>query len=125
MLVYDKDSAMRTCKNRFQGDYKKVLCICSAGLLRSPTAALVLSQDPYYYNTRSAGIEHYALIPVSDVLLEWADEIVCMTDDQQQRLRELTKKPVLCLMIPDDFSYRDHELVAMIHANYNKATQSP
>ena len=42
--------------NPFQKDYKRVLCVCSAGLLRSPTAAYVLSQAPYNYNTRAAGL---------------------------------------------------------------------
>lgn len=41
--------------NKFQGSYKRVLCVCSAGLLRSPTAALVLSKDPYNFNTRACG----------------------------------------------------------------------
>ena len=43
--------------NRYQGEYKRVLCVCSAGLLRSPTAALVLSQEPYNFNTRAAGLD--------------------------------------------------------------------
>ena len=65
--------------NRWQGKYKRVLCICSAGLLRSPTAAFVLSQEPYNYNTRAAGLtKEFALIPVDEVLLNWAQEVVCI-----------------------------------------------
>ena len=57
--------------NHYQGDAKRVLCVCSAGLLRSPTAAFVLSQEPFGFNTRAAGIaEDFALIVVDDVLLE-------------------------------------------------------
>jgi len=32
----------------------------------------VLSQEPYNYNTRAAGIvDDYALVPVDEVLLNW------------------------------------------------------
>lgn len=107
-----------------------MLCVCSAGLLRSPTAALVLAQE-YKYNTRSCGIEpSYALIPVSEVLLYWADEIVCMTGHQEEELKllmklfEIRETPVICLHIPDDFLYMDPDLVEMIKNNYSvqKAT---
>lgn len=70
-------------RNEFQGEYKRVLCVCSAGLLRSPTTAVVLSSEPYNFNTRAAGlVREFALVPVDKVLLFWADEIVCMTADQ-------------------------------------------
>ena len=63
--------------NSYQGDYKRVLTVCSANMLRSPTIAHVLASAPYDYNTRSAGTSNIALIPVTDALLFWADEIVC------------------------------------------------
>ena len=46
---------MWNVSNPWQGDAKRVLCVCSAGLLRSPTAAKVL-YDEYGYNTRAAGL---------------------------------------------------------------------
>lgn len=105
--------------NPFQGKFKKVLCVCSAGLLRSPTAALVLSQEPFNFNTRACGLDAgFALIPVDDVLLAWADEIVCMDSYQAQQLRERTKKIVICLNIGDSFTYRDPELMKLIRENY-------
>lgn len=115
---------LANCHNRYQGNYKKVLCVCSAGLLRSPTAAFVLAQD-YGYNTRAAGLsQDYALIPVDRVLLEWADEIVCMNEEQRQTiLIELGPegdKPVINLDIPDDFRYRDPQLVLLIQDAYKK-----
>lgn len=110
--------------NQYQGDYKKVLCVCSAGLLRSPTTALVLSQAPYHFNTRAAGINpEYALVPVDEVLLEWADEIVCMERKQAVLLEKLTNKPVLCLEIPDHFRYRDTELMDMVKKQYDKMSK--
>jgi len=110
--------------NPFQGTTKKVLCVCSAGLLRSPTTAVVLSQEPYNFNTRAAGLTtEFALIPVDNVLLQWADEIVCMDQYQKSVLEEkLTKlsiqTPVVCLDIPDSFAYRDPTLVKLIKENY-------
>ena len=59
--------------NSYQGDYKRVLTVCSANMLRSPTMAHVLSAEPYNFNTRSAGIAGFALIPVTEELLSWVD----------------------------------------------------
>jgi len=108
-------------KNPYQGKYKRVLCVCSAGLLRSPTAAWILSNEPFNFNTRSAGIDvGHALIPVDDVLLEWADEIVCMDEYQQFKLKERTNKPVHNLRIGDSFEYRDKGLVTIIRMRYQE-----
>lgn len=108
-------------KNPFQGKAKRVLCVCSAGLLRSPTAAWVLSNEPYNYNTRAAGCEEsFALIPVDEVLLEWADEIVCMTTQHQQILRDQWGvTDAKCLNVPDNFEYRDPTLVRLIKEAYD------
>lgn len=107
---------IHNCDNPYQGDYKKVLCVCSAGLLRSPTAALVLSAPPFNFNTRAAGLdESFALIPVDTVLLAWADEIVCMDKGQADRLRAMGfKKNVLVLDIEDSYGYRDPQLIKKI-----------
>ena len=93
--------------------------MCSAGLLRSPTIAWVLSITPHYsYNTRAAGIsEEYALIPVDQVLVHWADEIVCAETRHKEELIERFKvhnKPVHALDIPDKYGFRDPELVDLI-----------
>lgn len=116
--------------NQFQqmDRYKRVLCVCSAGLLRSPTTAVVLAGEPFNFNTRAAGIEtSYALIPVDDVLLEWADQIVCMTkrhrDDLLEKFEEdANGKDIVVLNIPDDFLYRDPKLVSLIKERYIEAT---
>lgn len=106
-------------KNPYQGKYKRVLCICSAGLLRSPTLAWLLSNEPYNYNTRAAGLDTgHALIPVDDVLLEWADEIICMNEDQRNILKTRTNKPVINLQIEDNFEYRDKGLVEIMRVHY-------
>ena len=108
-------------KNPHQGDWKKVLCVCSAGLLRSPTAALVLSQPPFNFNTRSCGlIADYAIIVLDGILLEWADEVVCMDDTQAREIQKRTQKPVITLHIPDHYGYRDKELISLIKERYKQ-----
>lgn len=116
---------LANANNQYQGKYKRVLVVCSAGLLRSPTAALVLSQEPYNFNTRAAGLEEpFALIPVDEVLLAWADEVVCMAEDQAERLAaKVPHKPIVCLGIEDSFAYRDPELMTLIKKNYDAAQE--
>lgn len=114
-----KENRKENSKNPYQGDFKKVLCVCSAGLLRSPTAALVLSQEPFNFNTRAAGVEkEYALVLVDEVLLEWADEIVCMEEWQKTFLDKHTDKPVICLNVEDSYPYRHPELMKQIREKY-------
>lgn len=115
---------LHNCKNSHQGKTKKVLCVCSAGLLRSPTAAVVLSQEPFAYNTRAAGLStDFALVPVDEVLLTWADEVVVMEDWMRLELLDrfeeyLINVPIFVLKIPDSYAYRDPELMLMIEQKY-------
>lgn len=114
---------LANCHNKYQGDSRKVLCVCSAALLRSPTAAFVLSQQPFNFNTRSAGLStEFALIPVDNVLLEWCDQIVCMEPEQEETLKTMTTKPIVCLNIEDSYEYRDPELMILIKENYDQKT---
>lgn len=113
---------MANCHNQFQGDFKKVLCVCSAGLLRSPTAALVLSRDPFNFNTRASGcVSEYALMPVDEVLIEWADEIVVMERAHERAVRKMTDKKIICLNVPDKYAYRNPELMELIKKSYEAA----
>jgi len=116
----DFNSRISNVSNPYQGKYKKVLCVCSAGMLRSPTAALVLSSHPFNFNTRSCGMNrNYALNLLDDVLLAWADEIVCFNDEMEKELKSLTEKPVLNLNVPDTFEYRDEDLMSLIRLRYS------
>lgn len=114
--------------NRYQGAYKRVLCVCSAGLLRSPTAALVLSQAPFNYNTRSVGVStEYAMIPLDVVHLHWADEVVTMQEEHtmvvERFIRDaglgMNAPKIIQLDIPDNFEYRNPVLIDMIVERYN------
>lgn len=107
-----RNNALWNCKNPYQGKYKKVLCLCSAGLLRSPTIAWVMGN--HGYNTRAAGIHDYALIPVDEVLYTWADLIVCANTDIFNAVVNNTTQDIFDLKLPDKFEYRDPELVQLI-----------
>lgn len=107
-------------KNPFQGTSKKVLCVCSAGLLRSPTLAWVLSNEPFNFNVRAAGSSKaFALIPVDEVLLAWADLVVFVNQENEEEVMEhfpqdMQDKEFLTLDIPDNFQFRDPTLVKII-----------
>jgi predicted protein tyrosine phosphatase len=107
------------CKNPYQGKDLKVLTLCSAGLLRSPTLAWILSNEPFNFNTRAAGVsKSFALIPVDEVLLEWADIVVCVESDVFDQLSadfELDDtKTFVCLNASDSFEFKDPELIAIM-----------
>lgn len=113
---------LANAKNDYQGDAKKVLCVCSAGLLRSPTAAWVLSNDPWNFNTRAVGhAVDFALVPLDPVLIHWSDEIVVMSGEQAQavnRWNQPNPKPVHRLDVPDNYPFRHPELVAALKEKF-------
>lgn len=106
--------------NPNQGSFKKVLCVCSAGLLRSPTAARILSMPPFNFNTRAVGLDFgHALIPLEGVHLHWADVVVCMNSNQKSTIKHLATQcdvniEIHNLNIPDEFRFRDPALEKMI-----------
>jgi predicted protein tyrosine phosphatase len=111
---------LHNASNRAQGARKRVLTVCSAGLLRSPTLAWILSNAPYNYNTRSVGMVHdYALIPIDEVHVRWADVIVFAEFSHFQHFtamfpnyKEIIPDTQLFVLdIPDDYAMRDPELV--------------
>lgn len=109
-------NALHNSKNPFQGDFKKVLTICSAGLLRSPTLAWILGQDKY--NTRSCGIHDYALIQIESVLVNWADIIIFLHKDVYEACplpyKECKNKQIIVFNIPDEFEFRDPNLINLL-----------
>ena len=115
--------------SQYQGYYKKVLTVCSAGILRSATAAHILSADPYNFNTRNVGIESYALIPLTEDLLLWADEIVCMQKEHEIFVLKkmlawaIPEKRIITLNIEDIYEYRHPELVRLVIEKYNRSQE--
>lgn len=119
--MFGQSNRMWNVKNPHQGDFPKVLCVCSAGLLRSPTLAWVLSNEPFNANTRACGVSSgFALIIADEVLLEWADIIICVNEETREELfqkfpdLQISRKLTDALDIPDRYAYRDPELVEII-----------
>lgn len=97
---------------------KNVLFICSQNRLRSPTAELVFARW-HGIETGSAGLNHDAENPVTPELLQWADLIFVMERQHREKLQKRFRKAlngqkIICLDIPDDYSYMAPELVALL-----------
>lgn len=111
---------------QYEGNYKRVLCVCTANMLRSPTAAYVLSLAPFRFNTRSAGVHPCALIRVTPALLSWCEEVVCMEQEHALEVtaimkeNDITDKSLFVLGIPDDYDFRDTLLMEMIANRYTE-----
>ncbi len=114
---------LHNARNSYQGDAKRVLCVCSAGLLRSPTIAKVLGES-LGYNTRACGAsQDYALIPIDPVLIAWADEIVFAHPSvfgymKQEHPNLESNREVIVLNLPDEYPYCDPILIQMIKDQY-------
>lgn len=117
---------LANARNDFQGPARRVLTVCSGGLLRSPTAAWVLSNAPWNFNTRSCGYNaEYALVVLDQVLLAWADEVVVMDSVQKSEVEYLLSKwdmskPVHNVKVEDDYDFRDPELVSVLTERFNE-----
>lgn len=99
--------------NPYQGTDKKVLFVCSAGILRSATAARIYAHK---YNTRCAGSESYALIPVTADLLLWADEVVFINEENYKSVSgrfdlDSFDAVITTLNIPDEYDHMNPELI--------------
>ncbi|MHB1079978.1 MAG: low molecular weight protein tyrosine phosphatase family protein [Prosthecobacter sp.] len=97
----------------------KILFLCSRNQWRSPTAEKVYQNDPRV-EVRSAGTSASACCRVSEKLLLWADRVMVMEHAHKQRLREQFSEIVRdlnidVLDIPDDYTFMNPELVALIH----------
>lgn len=127
-MIKASRNQLANTKNQYQGDTWKVLTVCSAGLLRSPTAANILHKE-YGFNTRACGVaKDFALIPLSQALIEWADEIVFMceenyTDMDEEETKAVDEKVVTVLNIPDDYNWGDKELEQSILFQYKRQIQ--
>ncbi len=107
-------------KNPYQGKDKKVVFVCSAGILRSATAARIYAHK---YNTRSAGSEDYALIPLTEQLMLWADEVVFVNLYNYQRIGAIIDFDefdcvVKVLDIPDEHEHMAPELIQAFKDQY-------
>lgn len=106
--------------NPYQGDDKKVLFVCSMGILRSATGSRIYGNK---YNTRSAGTYSEALIQINDQLLMWADQIVFVNKENfhmanKQYNEIMEKKDVKVLNIPDTHPHMHPEIIKAFQEQY-------
>lgn len=111
-------------KNPYQGSDKKVLFVCSMGILRSATAARIYAHK---YNTRSAGSWNDALIPLTEQLIAWCDELVFVNKHNYQQIKQWFKEQgqdlhdlanVKVLDIPDSYPHMHPELIKAFEEQY-------
>jgi len=126
-MIKGKRNQLANVGNKFQTSAKKVLCCCSAGLLRSPSLANVLHKE-FGFNTRAVGCDkEFALIPISQALIWWTDEIVFVNRDNFDSLNKEEKDEisevgvkVTILNIEDDFDWNDSVLNRTLLEAYNR-----
>ncbi len=116
---------LRACRagvvsNPYQGPDKKVLFVCSMGILRSATGARLYAKK---YNTRSAGSWDDALIPVTTTLLAWASEVVFVNQSNFEGIQSkfpgaLDECVVKVLDIPDMYPHMHPELIKSFEQQY-------
>ncbi len=97
----------------------KLLFVCSRNRLRSPTAEALFSPR-IGIEVTSAGTSDDADTVASAELIEWADIIFAMEPIHRKKLLEkfgplLRTKRVIVLGIPDQYSYMDPKLVAILN----------
>jgi len=114
--------------NPYQTFTKRVLVVCSAGLLRSPTLANVLHKE-LGYNTRACGSAlNFALIPISEALVHWCDELVFVDEDCKDYLDQEIKEEIaladcreITLNLPDQYDWMDDELQMIALEQYMRS----
>ena len=108
-------------RNPYQGTDKKVVFVCSMGILRSATAARLYAKK---YNTRSAGTGREALVPLTPLLVEWADELVFVNQENYQiymkhmDLETGYEPNIRVLDIPDEYEHMHPRLVDAFREQY-------
>jgi protein-tyrosine phosphatase len=123
-MIKGTRNQLANVNNYYQGKTKRVLTVCSAGLLRSATLANFLVKE-YGYNVRNCGTEDYALIPISEALVKWADEIIFVNEYNFNRVKiELEELEVInkvrVLDMPDDFGFNDPGLIEICRKQYKE-----
>jgi predicted protein tyrosine phosphatase len=96
----------------------KVLFVCTANKLRSPTAEDVFRDFPGI-EAVSAGTDSEAPRPLTKELVAIADMIIAMENHHRERIRKKYKQRpadsrIITLHIPDEYERGDPELVALL-----------
>ena len=96
----------------------RILFLCRQNRMRSATAERIFGKDPSL-DVRSAGTNADALVHVNERMLDWAEAIFTMDEDQQRALRtefegHAALERLICLQIPDTYMFLDPELVRLL-----------
>lgn len=96
----------------------RILFVCTANKLRSPTAEDVFRDWPGI-EAISAGTDPESPRPLSKELVESADMIFAMENHHRERIRRKYKQRppdnrIVTLNIPDEYERGDPELVALL-----------
>ncbi len=97
-----------------------LLFICNQNKNRSKTAEELFKP---FYETRSRGLYGGKKLTQKDT--RWAEIIFVMEEDQAEQLRTkfpqaYTTKRIICLDIPDIYSYQQPKLIQSIKENMKK-----
>jgi predicted protein tyrosine phosphatase len=95
-----------------------ILFVCGKNRRRSATAEAIFAAMGGI-EVSSAGTSLDAECPVSADLLEWADQVFVMEERKRRYLQThfgavLKDKKIVCLGVPDVYSYMQPELVALL-----------
>jgi predicted protein tyrosine phosphatase len=103
------ETAMKKSKRR-------ILFVCSANYDRSPTAEVAF-KNVEGLEVKSAGASPWAVHPVNEELINWADEIYVMEHKHKDALAAMMpscEQKIVVLDIPDDYRRGDPELVELL-----------
>lgn len=97
---------------------RNVLFVCKLNRSRSATAERLFCKRPDL-DVRSAGTNDDALVRVNQRMLDWADRIFIMDPTQADALAQMfpghpSLARMVCLDIPDDFTFLQPELVQLL-----------
>ena len=98
----------------------RVLFLCRYNMMRSPTAERMFSNRADL-EVRSAGTASDALAHVNRQMLDWADLVFIMEEQQRRSLhRRFAGHPALerliCLDIPDEYTFLQPELMQLLQS---------
>jgi len=94
---------------------KRVLFVCNQNRVRSLTAEWVYRRRPDL-EVQSAGIAEHSPVPLTEELLNWAEEVFVFSKEQRKIIERrfpgcFNGKRVVNLQLPDVFHYKSPELV--------------
>ncbi len=97
--------------------------------MRSPTAEKTYDGFPGY-EVKSAGTELSGRIPLTQQHVQWADMVFVMEPEHLERVQSeysglLSGKKIICLNIPDIYSYMEPDLIDELKATLRGHVQVP